>query len=79
MGIAVGISLLSCIRSEIYVTSYLLPVNSRHFEFTLRFLPAVIVVISGYSAVLKNVKIHHCIVHHWSFTLLDIMMPSFRN
>jgi len=20
-------------------------------------------------------KIHHCIVHHWSFRLLDIMMP----
>jgi len=22
-----------------------------------------------------GLKIHHCIVHHWSFTLLDIMMP----
>jgi len=30
MGVAVGISLLSCIRAEIYVFSYLLPVNSRH-------------------------------------------------
>jgi len=30
MGIAVGISLLSYIRAEIYVISYLLPVNGRH-------------------------------------------------
>jgi len=22
-----------------------------------------------------GLKIHHCFVHHWSFTLLDIMMP----
>jgi len=63
MGIVVGILLLSCIRSEIYVTSYLLPVNGRHFEFTLRFLSAVIAVISGNTAVLKS-KFHHCIVHH---------------
>ena len=30
MGIAVGISLLSCIEAEIYVMSVLLPVNGRH-------------------------------------------------
>jgi len=30
MGIAVGISLLSCIEAEIYVISYLLPVNDSH-------------------------------------------------
>jgi len=30
MGIAVGISLLSCIEAEIYVISYLLPVNCSH-------------------------------------------------
>lgn len=30
MGLAVGISLPSCIRAEIYVISYLLPVNGRH-------------------------------------------------
>jgi len=30
MGVAVGISLLSCIRAEIDVISYLLPVNGRH-------------------------------------------------
>ena len=30
MGVAVGISLLSCIESEIYVTPYLLPVNGHH-------------------------------------------------
>jgi len=30
MSVAVGISLLSCIRAEIYVMSYLLPVNGRH-------------------------------------------------
>jgi len=34
MGIAVGISLLSCIRTEIHVFSYLLPVNGRHLWFT---------------------------------------------
>jgi len=73
MGITVGILLPSCIRSEIYVTSYLLSVNGRHFEFTGRFLSVVIAVISGNSAVIKKHKIHHCIVHHWS-TLLDIMM-----
>ena len=33
MGIAVGISLLSRIRAEIYVISYLLPVNGRHRGF----------------------------------------------
>ena len=30
MGIAVGISLLSRLRAEIYVISYLLPVNGGH-------------------------------------------------
>jgi len=30
MGVAVGISLLSCIRAEIYIVSYLLPVDGRH-------------------------------------------------
>jgi len=30
MGVAVGISLLACIRAEIYVMSYPLPVNGRH-------------------------------------------------
>jgi len=43
MCVAGGISLLSYIRSEINVTSYQLLVN---FEFTLRFLSAVIAVIS---------------------------------
>ena len=33
MGIAVGISLLSCMRAEIYVIFCLLPVNSRHLDF----------------------------------------------
>ena len=30
MGLAVGISLLSFIRTEVYVTSYVLPINGRH-------------------------------------------------
>jgi len=30
MGVAVGISLLSSLLAEIYVISYLLPVNGRH-------------------------------------------------
>jgi len=30
VGVAVGILLLSCIRAETYVMSYLLPVNGRH-------------------------------------------------
>jgi len=30
MGVLVGISLLSCIKAEIYVISYLLPVNGRY-------------------------------------------------
>jgi len=30
VGVAVGISLLSCIRAGIHVISYLLPVNGRH-------------------------------------------------
>jgi len=34
MGVAVRISLLSCIRAEIYVMSYPLPVNGRHLRFT---------------------------------------------
>ena len=33
MGIAVEISLLSCIEAEIYVISFLLPVNGRHLRF----------------------------------------------
>jgi len=33
MGIAVGISLLSCKRAEIYVISYALPINGRHLCF----------------------------------------------
>ena len=33
MGIAVGISLLSCIEAEIYVMPFLLPVNGRHLRF----------------------------------------------
>jgi len=33
IGIAVGISLLSCMEAEIYVISYLLPVNGSHFLF----------------------------------------------
>ena len=33
MGIAVGISLRSRIRAEIYVIQYLLPVNDRHLRF----------------------------------------------
>ena len=33
MDIAVGISLLSCIRAEIYVMSFLFPVNGRHLRF----------------------------------------------
>ena len=33
LGIAVGIALLSRTRAEIYVISYLLPVNSRHLDF----------------------------------------------
>ena len=33
LGIAVGISLLSCIRAEIYVVSYVLPVNGRQLRF----------------------------------------------
>jgi len=32
MGVAVGISLLSCIRAEIYIISYVLPVNGRHLD-----------------------------------------------
>jgi len=50
MGIAVGTLMLSCIRSDIYVTFYLLSVNGHHFEFTLRFLTSDIAVISGKSA-----------------------------
>jgi len=34
MGVAVGISLLSCVRAEIDVISYLLPVNGSHHWFT---------------------------------------------
>ena len=34
MGMAVGISLLSCKEAEIYVMSFLLPVNSRHLRFS---------------------------------------------
>ena len=34
VGIAVGISLLSCIRAEAYVISYLLPVNGCHIRFS---------------------------------------------
>ena len=34
MGIAVGITLLSCIRAEINVSSYVPPVNGRHLWFT---------------------------------------------
>jgi len=34
MGVAVWISLLSCIRAEIYVNSYQLPVTGRHLCFT---------------------------------------------
>ena len=33
MGIAVEISLLSCIRAEIYVVPYLLPVMAANFDF----------------------------------------------
>ena len=33
MGITVEISLLSCIKAEIYVMSFLLPVNGRHLWF----------------------------------------------
>ena len=33
MGKAIGISLLSCIRAELYVIFYLLPVNGRHILF----------------------------------------------
>jgi len=33
MGIAVEISLLSCIEAEIHVISYLLPVNGSHLKF----------------------------------------------
>jgi len=36
MGVAIGISFLSCIRADIYVISYLLPVNGRHFSFPTR-------------------------------------------
>jgi len=35
IGIAVEISLLSCMEAEIYVISYLLPVNGSHFYFSL--------------------------------------------
>jgi len=34
MGVAVGISLLSCMRAEIYVISYPFPVSCRHVCFT---------------------------------------------
>jgi len=34
MGVAVGFSLLSCIRAEIYVISDPLPVSGRHLCFT---------------------------------------------
>jgi len=34
MGVAVGISLLSCLRTELYVISYPLLVNGRHVCFT---------------------------------------------
>jgi len=34
MGVAIWISLLSCIRADIYVMSYLLSVNGRHLLFT---------------------------------------------
>jgi len=37
MGIAVGISLLSCIEVKIYVISYLLPVNGSHLLFLFYF------------------------------------------
>jgi len=33
MGVAVGMSLLSCIRAEIYAISYTLPVSGRHVCF----------------------------------------------
>jgi len=33
MGIAVGMSLLSWISAEIYIISYILPVNGRHLLF----------------------------------------------
>jgi len=33
MCVAVGISLLSCIRAEMYAMSYLLPVNGHHLRF----------------------------------------------
>jgi len=33
IGIAVGISLVSCMEAEIYVISYLLPVNGSHLCF----------------------------------------------
>ena len=33
MGIAAGISLLSCVGVEIYVMSFLLSVNGRHLRF----------------------------------------------
>ena len=35
MGMSVGISLLSCIRVEMYVMSYLLPVDGCHRRFTI--------------------------------------------
>ena len=33
MGIAVGNSLLKCIEAEIYVISFLLPINDHHLRF----------------------------------------------
>jgi len=36
LGVAVGISLLSCIWADIYVMSYLLPVNGHHLWFSSR-------------------------------------------
>ena len=41
MGLAVGISLLSCLRAEIYVLSFLLPVIGRHLRFPTYLFPLV--------------------------------------
>jgi len=35
MGIAIGLSLISCIEAEVYVISYLLPVNCRLISVSL--------------------------------------------
>jgi len=53
VGVAVGILLLSCIRAEIHLISYLLPVNGRHLWFMIY---PVIEQYSSRPSLLRNPK-----------------------